>query len=57
MHLHGNENLSTRIHVQDISSNSEGDNTLKATHLENLLRYSQAQDTPAQMYELNGCYT
>lgn len=57
MHLHGNENLSTRIHVQDISSNSEGDNTLKATHLENLLRYSQAQDTPAQMYELNGYYT
>lgn len=57
MHLHGNENLSTRIHVQDISSNSEGDNTLKATHLENLLRYSQAQDTPAQMYELNGSYT
>lgn len=57
MHLHGNDDISTRIHVQDISSNSEGDNTLKATHLENLLRYSQAQDTPAEMYALNGYYT
>lgn len=57
MHLHGNTDMSTRIHVQDISSNSEGDNALKAAHLENLLRYSQAQDTPAEMYSLNGYYT
>lgn len=57
INLHGNAELSTRLHVQDISSTSEGNETNKNDHLLNLLMYAQNQDTPTEMYAINGYYT
>lgn len=56
LNLHSNAEVSTRLHVQDISSNSEGSLDTKKAHMLNLVNFAQAQDEPMTMYNLNGLY-
>lgn len=56
LNLHSNAEVSTRLHVQDISSNNEGSLDTKKAHMLNLINFAQAQDEPMTMYNLNGLY-
>lgn len=56
LNLHSDANVTTRLHVQDISSTDEGSMDTKQAQMLNLIEYSQAQDEPMKMYGLNGLY-
>lgn len=51
-----NADLTTKLHVQDISEGDDGVRDRKLEHSQNLMAFTQAQPTPMEMMNVNGVY-
>ena len=51
-----NADLTTKLHVQDISEGNDDVRNRKIEHCKNLMAFTQAQPTPMEMMNANGVY-